>query len=209
MAGDKPWTVCQNPETCEHACPGVDACQYRELIEPILKKIMVPQENVAPQPRAYKNGSGAAIDDDISQKVEEVFDYWKLIWPIVRFSVPFILSVLTLAWASGIIQIPYARQKQVDDVAAAQAQQSESMRELKTGIRDIHGSIEKLTDKIGDLDGSVRETKAEVRARLYQPMMESPFPVMASPAPAAPKRPASARKLEKPKQTEAWSLFAR
>jgi hypothetical protein len=131
-------------------------------------------EDEPEQRRAYANGSGKPIDDDLSHRVEEAFDIWRHVWPFAKFGVPLTVTLIVAAYGSGFVQVPFAKQRQVDEIGVAQKIQNETVHELKSGMTEIHGALIKLTEKISDMNADVRETRAEMRS-LYQP--QTPFVV--------------------------------
>ena len=150
-------------------CPGVANCPHIEnAIDEVFRRVTVMKEGRAPNggkpvsPRSPDH----VIDDDVTHKVEEVYDWWRHIWPATRFLLPFIFGLFVAAYSAGIIQIPFARQSQVSEVISTQKAQDESIKDLKSGLSGIQGSLSKLADKIGELGADVRETKTEVRLHL-------------------------------------------
>jgi hypothetical protein len=79
------------------------------------------------------------MDDDLSHKVEEAFDIWRHVWPIAKVLVPLSVTLFVAAYGVGVIAIPFAKQRQVDEMWNDQRRQDDAVKDLKSGMTEVHG----------------------------------------------------------------------
>lgn len=127
-----------------------------------------------------------SMKTEASSKVEEVYDWWKHAWPIARVGGPVLMALFITLYSSGLLQLPFAKQSQVSDLAAVQKAQGEAISGMRGGITEIQSSVGKIVEKIGDLSGDLREVKTEVHLSYKFPVDRSGEAPAQAPAPAAP-----------------------
>lgn len=210
-AGEGAEMLKPRPRSVPDGCPGLDECP-----------LVPPGVNIDELERSHekKNNytNGELSDAQAIHKVEEAYDYWSHLWPVLRIILPGVGAVIGLLYAAGVIQVPFAKQVEVNEIIAVQKAQGDTIKDMKDGLKDIRSDISKITAAVGEIAGDVKATRAEVRARLYpmgEPADREPQPAIAPQLPAA-----TPHKKAKPPQSSSvkahsnagaasWNPFAR